>query len=82
MTDHGVLPSYQGGNLVDLMAELERRLTGESPTRGLRSDLAGLIPDKCNYVLVVVDGLGDCQLAHPSAETLRRSRRAVLRRSP
>ena len=34
MTAHGVLPSYQGDNLVNLMAELERRLTGESPTRG------------------------------------------------
>ena len=34
MTDHGVLPSYQGDNLVNLMAELERRLTGGSPTRG------------------------------------------------
>ena len=79
MTDHGVLPSYQGDNLVNLMAELERRLTGGSPTRGLRSDLAVLIPDKRNYVLLVVDGLGDCQLAHPSAEVLRRSRRAVLR---
>ena len=30
-------------------------------------------------LLLVVDGLGDCQLAHPSAEVLRRSRRAVLR---
>ena len=79
MLDHGVLPSYQGDNLVNLMAELEIRLTGESPTRGLRSDLAVLIPDKRNYVLVVIDGLGDCQLAHASAETLRRSRRAVLK---
>ncbi len=66
MLDHGVLPSYQGDNLVNLMAELEIRLTGDSPTRGLRSDLAVLIPDKRNYVLVVVDGLGDCQLPMPA----------------
>ena len=48
MTDHGVLPSYQGDNLVNLMAELERRLTGGSPTRGgKRSDLAGCsIPEQ------------------------------------
>ena len=79
MTDHGVLPSYQGDNLVNLMAELERRLTGQSPTRGLRSDLAGLIPDRRHYVLVIADGLGESQLAHPGADRLRLSNRAVLK---
>ena len=32
------VPSYEGDNLVNLLAELEIRLTGRSPTRGLRSD--------------------------------------------
>ena len=75
----GSVPSYEGDNLVNLTAELETRLTGRSPTRGLRSDLAGLIPDRRNYVLVVFDGLGDRQLAHPSGDRLRRSRRAALK---
>ena len=75
----GPVPSYAGDNLVNLVAELETRLTGQSPTRGLRTDLAGLIPDKRNYVLVVIDGLGDRQLAHPSAGVLRGSRRAALK---
>ena len=48
MLDHGCLSSYQGDNLVNLMAELEIRLTGGSPTKGLRSDLAVLIPEKGN----------------------------------
>ena len=73
------VPSYEGENLVNLVAELELRLTGQSPTRGLRSDLAGLIPDRRHYVLVIADGLGDGQLAHPGADRLRLSNRAVLK---
>ena len=76
---HNPVPSYAGDNLVNLVAELELRLTGQSPTGGLRSDLASLIPDRRNYVLVVIDGLGSLQLAHPSADRLRRSQRAVLK---
>ena len=74
-----LVPSYEGDNLVNLVAELEIRLTGRSPTRGLRADLAELIPHKRNYVLVINDGLGAHQLAHPNAARLRRSQRAVLR---
>ena len=74
-----LMPSYEGDNLVNLVAELEIRLTGRSPTRGLRSDLADLIPHQRNYVLVINDGLGAHQLAHPKAGRLRRSQRAVLR---
>ena len=74
-----LMPSYQGDNLVNLLAELEIRLTGRSPTRGFHSDLADLIPHQRNYVLVINDGLGAHQLAHPSAGRLRRSQRAVLR---
>ena len=72
------VPSYEGDSLVNLVAELELRLTGQSPTAGLRSDLAGLIPDKRNYVLVINDGLGSPQLAHPNADRLRRCHSATL----
>ena len=73
------VPSYEGDSLVNLLAELEIRLTGRSPTRGLRSDLADLIPHKRNYVLVINDGLGARQLARPGAGGLRRFQRAVLK---
>ena len=73
-----IIPSYAGDNLVNLVAELERRLTGHSPTRGLRSDLGGLIPPARNYLLVVFDGLGSAQLSHPSAGALRAAHRASL----
>ncbi|MDE0234777.1 MAG: alkaline phosphatase family protein [bacterium] len=79
MIDESPLPSYEGDNLVNLVAELEIRLTGRSPTRGLRPDLADLIPHGRNYLLVVIDGLGDYQLAPLSARRLRQSRRAVLK---
>ena len=73
-----IVPSYAGNNLVNLVAELERRLTGHSPTRGLRSDLAGLIPPARNYLLVVFDGLGSAQLPHPAAGVLQSAKRASL----
>lgn len=73
-----VVPSYAGDNLVNLVAELEGRLTGRSPTRGLRSDLADSIPPARNYLLVVFDGLGTGQLSHPGARALRESHRADL----
>ena len=72
------IPSYDGANLMNLAAELEIRLTGRSPTRGLRPDLAELIPHTRNYLLLIIDGLGDHQLAHPAAANLRRYRRAAL----
>lgn len=72
------VPSFAGNNLVNLVAELERRLIGHSPTRGLRSDLARLVPAARHYLLVVFDGLGADQLSHPNASALRRSNRANL----
>ena len=71
-------PDYGGGGLLNLVAELERRLTGGSPSPGLRADLAALIPEAASYLLVMFDGLGDHQLDHPEAEPLAASRRAVL----
>lgn len=71
-------PAYAGNNLVNLVAELERCLTGQSPTKGLRPDLAALIPAARNYLLVVFDGLGADQLAHPNASAMLGSRLAIL----
>lgn len=65
-----VVPSYDGTSLVNLAAELEIRLTGRSPTRGLRPDLAAHIPDARNYLLVVIDGLVTSP-ARPAASTRR-----------
>ena len=41
--------------------------------------MAELIPDTRNYLLLIIDGLGDHELAHPAAATLRRHRRAALK---
>ena len=51
-------PSYDSHGLVNLMAEIEMRLTSKSEAPPLRSDLASSIPDSQTYVLVLFDGLG------------------------
>jgi hypothetical protein len=63
-------PDYSGGGLVNLMAELELRLTGSAPNRGLDADLAATIPDAESFIFVLFDGLGDHQLSHPAAAPL------------
>lgn len=67
------LPDYTGGGLVNVAAELERRLSGAAPSPGLRDDLAAKIPDADSYVLVMLDGLGAHQLDHPNAGPLAAS---------
>jgi hypothetical protein len=67
------VPDYSGGSLVNLVAELERRLTGSSPSPGLHPPLAEAIPESDTYVLVLFDGLGVGQLDHPAAADLRDS---------
>jgi hypothetical protein len=71
-------PDYSGGGLVNLVAELERRLTGQSPSPGLDPDLAVAVPDAATYLLVLGDGLGDAQLAHPEAAPLAAARRGAV----
>lgn len=71
-------PDYAGGNLVDLVMEIERRLTGSGAGAGLAPNLASAVPDAHSYVLVLFDGLGDHQLDHPAAGTLRAHRVAAL----
>ncbi len=64
--------------MVNVVAELERRLTGSSPSPPLHPGLAAAIPAAGGYVLVMFDGLGDAQLDHPAAAPLRAARRAVV----
>jgi hypothetical protein len=63
-------PDYSGRSLPNLVAELERRLTGSSVLPGLTADLSNEIGDAQTYVLVLFDGLGSHQLSHPAAAPL------------
>ncbi len=58
-------PSYDGSGLVNLVAEIERLLTGNAPSPGLGEGMS--VPPAETYVLVLFDGLGMAQLEHPSA---------------
>jgi len=71
-------PDYTGGGLVNLVAELEKRLAGKAPTPGLHPGLAAAVPEAATYLLVLFDGLGDAQLAHPAVAVLRAARRGAL----
>ncbi|MGA8039314.1 MAG: alkaline phosphatase family protein [Acidimicrobiia bacterium] len=62
-----------GNGLSNLISEIEQRLTGSAPSRGLRADLASSLPDASTYVIVLFDGLGMAQLTHPAAGSMRRS---------
>lgn len=72
------VPDYGGGSLVNLVAELELRLTGASASPPLHPHLADLIAEGATYVLFLIDGLGDDQLSHPACSTLRDARVANL----
>lgn len=69
-------PSYDGSGLVNLVAEIEQRLRGESASIGLEP--ADLVPDAETYVLVLFDGLGSAQLEHPEAAPFRASRAGTI----
>ncbi len=60
------LPSYTGTGLVNLVAEIENRLSGTALTGGLDDP----IPRTDGYVLVLFDGLGAGQLHHRFAGPL------------
>ncbi len=77
MTEYSI-PDYAGGSLLNLMAELEHRLTRSAPAQRLHAHLAGHLPEATTYVLVLFDGLGDAQLQHPGAASLRNARTAAL----
>ncbi len=62
--------------LVNLVAELELRLTGKSASKTLTTP--SIVPDASTYVLVLFDGLGHRQLGHPAAADLQASSAATL----
>ena len=65
-------PRYDGNSLVNLVAELETRLTGQAPFPALDPASSAAIPERATYVLMVFDGLGSHQLSHPAARDLAR----------
>lgn len=69
-------PSYDGGGLVNLVCELERRLTGGAPHPGL--DQGEVVPHAAGYVLAVFDGLGAHQLGIGEALGLAEASAATL----
>lgn len=62
--------------LVNLVGEIEGRLTGSSASPGLSE--TGLVPDGSSYVLVLFDGLGVAQLEHPAAASFRAASVAAI----
>jgi hypothetical protein len=76
-----MVPSYDGGGLVNLVAEIEQRLTGQSISPGLTPDLASALPQAETYVLAFFDGLGHHALGLPAASSLRASSAGKLHAS-
>ncbi len=71
-------PDYDGGSLLNLVAELEFRLAGAAPAPRLDKRLRSLLTPGQTVVLVVFDGLGAAQVDHPGAATLGASKVAEL----
>ena len=63
---------------MNLLAELEYRLTGSSESPVLHSRLAQLVPHASTYVLLLLDGLGSGQLGHVDAAPFAAARVADL----
>lgn len=72
------LPDYDGGSLVNLVAELEQRLCGTAVSPPVHPHLADKIPQADTYVLCLFDGLGAQQLTHPAAGPLAESMQATI----
>lgn len=64
-------PDYAGASIVNLIASIERRLTGSTPGIPLADEL---IPESSSYLVVLFDGLGDQQLSGHDAPSLSASR--------
>ncbi|MDH3190999.1 MAG: alkaline phosphatase family protein, partial [Acidimicrobiia bacterium] len=71
MSSYPVLPRFDGASLVNLIASVEERLTGERQAPLLRADLDAAVPPAETYVIVLFDGLGAHQLDHDEASDLR-----------
>lgn len=72
------IPRYDGFGLVNLAAEIEHRLTRSAPSPRLDPSLRGIVPAADTYLLVLIDGLGSGQLAHPAAAPLAAAHRATI----
>lgn len=70
MMELPAIPSYDGRGLVNLVAEIEQRLTGTAVSPVLDTKLGRSIPPASTYVLVLFDGLGSHQLNHPRARDI------------
>lgn len=64
------VPAYDGGSLVNLIAELEYRLIGSSSSPTLNPELSTEIGTAETFVFVLFDGLGSHQLDHPNTPDL------------
>ncbi|MDF1597957.1 MAG: alkaline phosphatase family protein [Acidimicrobiia bacterium] len=71
-------PDFSGRSLLNLVAELELRMTGTAQAPGLAPDLAAAIPVADTYVLCLFDGLGDSMLRRRPAAGLAASRVATI----
>ncbi|MDX1448356.1 MAG: alkaline phosphatase family protein [Acidimicrobiia bacterium] len=71
-----LIPSTTGRGLVNLVAELEQRLTGEAVGTGLEAALADRLPSGDSLCLVLFDGLGAAQAAE--VDTFRSSLAGVI----
>ncbi len=71
-------PRLGGRSLVNLIAEIEFRLTGSCQAPRLDIDLAELIPDAATYVVALFDGLGAHQLDHENASDLAAANVATI----
>lgn len=71
-------PNPDGVGLVNLVAELEGRLTGSGRSPGLEPSRAKQIPNGATYVLCLFDGLGAGQVRPDVAPTIAGSLRSIL----
>jgi predicted AlkP superfamily pyrophosphatase or phosphodiesterase len=74
-----ILPDYQGGSIVNLMASIASALGGTPPYAPLTALAPATLSGAANIILLVVDGLGYEHLAQSEAgDTLRRHLRARI----
>ena len=71
-------PRVHGRSLVNLVAELEHRLTGSCRAPRLDPEVASEIPEAETYVLSLFDGLGAAQLSHPNASGMAEAHVATI----
>ncbi len=64
-------PSYDGRGLVNLVADIEHRLSGSAEAPTLHTEIGHNVPQVDGYVVVLFDGLGHHQLDHANASDLQ-----------